>query len=172
MSVDDAEAFETTLVRMRQRYALHFYLPDGTHPGQERNITVELASAAGRRYPGAEVRYRRTYLSPGGAGTSDPILISQVPDNPRAGPEDGEPPRLKRRRGVSEASTRPARGPVTVDAERTGHPHANANAQDMHAPRGGWRRIDEAAAPADPPPAAQPDAEPGRWRKLEPGEEP
>jgi len=170
MSVDDAEAFETTLARMRQRYALHFYLPDGTHPGQERNITVELASAAGRRYPGAEVQYRRTYLSPGGAGASDAVLISHVPDHPQAGPEDNEPPRLKRRKGVSEASTRPARGPVIADAERTTHPRADA--QDMPAPRGGWRRVDEAATPADTPPATQPDAEPGRWRKLEPGEEP
>jgi hypothetical protein len=33
MPVDDASALETT-PRIRQRYALHFYLPDGVQPGQ------------------------------------------------------------------------------------------------------------------------------------------
>jgi len=46
MPVDDAYGLETTLSRLRQRYALYFYLPAG---GEERSITVDLADAANRR---------------------------------------------------------------------------------------------------------------------------
>lgn len=66
LPVDHASALETTLTRIRQRYALHFYLPEGVRPGEERGIEVELADTARRRFPGAEVRYRRVYMTPGG----------------------------------------------------------------------------------------------------------
>jgi hypothetical protein len=74
MAVEDASAFEDTLTRIRERYALYFYLPEGVKPGDERAIEVELSDAARRRYPGAEVRYRRSYLAPRGSqdsGASD-----------------------------------------------------------------------------------------------------
>src|SRR5439155_18418844 len=81
MPVDDASAFETTLSRIRQRYALYFYLPQGVKPGQERNIEVALTDAARQRYSGAEVRYRRVYMAPGGSSSSDPepAVISRAP---------------------------------------------------------------------------------------------
>lgn len=80
MSVDDASALEETLSRIRQRYALYFNLPDGVRPGQERNITLDLSSAARQRYRDAEVRYRRVYMTPdaGGAGAS-PTLVTHAP---------------------------------------------------------------------------------------------
>ena len=64
MAVDQASAFEQTLARIRERYALYFYLPEGIQPGDERSVEVVLTEAARRRYPGAEVRYRRSYLAP------------------------------------------------------------------------------------------------------------
>jgi VWFA-related protein len=64
MAVDQASAFEQTLARIRERYALYFYLPDGMQPGAEHSVEVLLTDAARRRHPGAEVRYRRAYLSP------------------------------------------------------------------------------------------------------------
>ena len=79
MTVEDASSFESTLARIRQRYALHFYLPEGVKPGDERAIEVELSAAARRRYPGAEVRYRRSYLAPNGpsdSGDSRPTWVS------------------------------------------------------------------------------------------------
>ncbi len=83
MSVDDASALETTLARLRQRYALHFYLPQGVNPGEERGIEVDLASAARQRYPGADVRYRRVYLAPGGAVSAgargEPAMVTRAP---------------------------------------------------------------------------------------------
>ena len=61
MAVEDASSFENTLARIRERYALYFYLPEGGKPGDERKIEVELSDAARQSYPGAEVRYRRSY---------------------------------------------------------------------------------------------------------------
>ena len=79
LRVDDASALETTLMRLRQRYALHFNLPEGVQPGQERNIQVELSDAARRRYPGSEVRYRRSYVGQDGNRSSEPVMISKTP---------------------------------------------------------------------------------------------
>src|SRR6185369_1787147 len=62
--VDQAAAFEQTLERIRERYALYFYLPEGVQPTEEHSVEVLLTDAALRRYPGAEVRYRRSYLAP------------------------------------------------------------------------------------------------------------
>jgi VWFA-related protein len=75
-AVENTSAFEDTLARIRERYALYFYLPEGVKPGEERAIQVELSDAARRRYPGAEVRYRRSYMAPNGA--SDPEGIGKV----------------------------------------------------------------------------------------------
>ena len=67
MPVDQGSAFEHTLARIRERYALYFYLPDGAPPVEGSSVEVELSDAARRRYPGAEVRYRRSHLAPNGA---------------------------------------------------------------------------------------------------------
>jgi hypothetical protein len=77
MQAEEASALETTLARLRQRYALHFYLPSGVAPGQEREIAVELSEQARRRYPDAQVRYRRVYMTPGGA--NEPVTVSHAP---------------------------------------------------------------------------------------------
>jgi VWFA-related protein len=92
MKVDDASAFENTLARIRERYALYFYLPEGVQPGDERSVEVELTDAARQRYPGAEVHYRRSYLKPDGSRDSKepvdtrPIRVSfpaAAPSSPR-----------------------------------------------------------------------------------------
>jgi VWFA-related protein len=71
MAVDQAAAFEQTLTRIRERYALYFYLPEGMQPSEEHSVEVVLTDAARRRYPGAEVRYRRSYLAPTGANDTE-----------------------------------------------------------------------------------------------------
>lgn len=122
MSVDDASALETTLERLRQRYALHFHLPEGTAPGQERNIEVELSAAARRRYPDAEIRFRRSYHAPGGAadpgGVSyGPTVVTRVPattgrsSEPAHGSETStQAPVTRRRMPVDEPAA--PRGPI------------------------------------------------------------
>ena len=71
MAVDQASTFEQTLKRIRERYALYFYLPEGMQPSEEHAVEVLLTDAARRRYPGAEVRYRRSYLAPNGATNTE-----------------------------------------------------------------------------------------------------
>jgi VWFA-related protein len=67
MAVDQASAFERTLARIRERYALYFYLPEGLQTSEEHTVEVLLSDAVRRRYPGAEIHYRRSYLVPNGA---------------------------------------------------------------------------------------------------------
>jgi VWFA-related protein len=79
ISVNDASALQETLARIRQRYALFFNLPDGVEPGQERNIEVVLTPAALQRYPHAQVRYRRVYMTPeSGPASSSPSPVAEA----------------------------------------------------------------------------------------------
>jgi VWFA-related protein len=183
LRVDDASAFETTLTRIRQRYALHFNA-EGAESSRDVDVEIQLADAARRRYPGSEVRYRRVNLKDDGSRSSDPVTVSKTPTNPRASSTssttaDPAAPGLRRRR--------PA---VNEDGSAVEPEAANAS--------GGWRRADESdgavvtpepasdqprrpvsrpkpdpkAAPqkAEPAPAEQPQE--GGWRRVKPGQEP
>jgi len=82
MAVDQASAFEQTIERIRERYTLYFYLPEGMQPNEEHSVEVLLTDAARRRYPGAEVRYRRSYLAPNGTNDTEhgrPIRFMHLP---------------------------------------------------------------------------------------------
>jgi VWFA-related protein len=168
LRVDDAGALETTLTRLRQRYAMHFSLPEGVKPGQERDIEVQLTAAALKRYPDAQVRFSRVNLGQSDAApissSEDPVVISKgpVPDAPPASPAQ------RRRPGVSDGASQRS-GPIESQS-------------------GGWRRTDEPdltpEQPEPEPKAEQPKtpvikertdpAQPkqGGWRRVKPGEEP
>ncbi|MDQ6706121.1 MAG: VWA domain-containing protein, partial [Acidobacteriota bacterium] len=120
LQVDDASALETTLTRIRQRYALYFYRPEGAKPGQ--SLQVELSDAARRRYPDANVRYRQLYSQGGTTGGTT--------DSGSAPPEvtDAERPHLHRR---------PAGTEPTADT-----PASTAASDTTPASRPGWRRVD------------------------------
>lgn len=151
--VDEASALERTLTRLRQRYALHFLLPEGVKPGQE-NIEVELASAARRRYPDAEVRYRRTQ-QPGG----EAIESRSAPTVVRAETRE-ENTGLRRRRPASNDGER-AQGPIDNGGWRKAdEPERPAAAREPQVPN------EPAVKPAEPRPAS------GGWRRVKPGEEP
>jgi len=130
--IDDGSALQTTLARIRQRYALHYYLPDDGQQREERNINVELADAARRRYPDAEVRFRRAAQAgsrPIDSKTSDPTSADSGP----AQVEDR--PRLKRRPAVQE----PGEWGTQI-------PSPQPQPQEPPAASGGgWRRVDESA---------------------------
>ena len=120
MPVDDAYALETTLARLRQRYTLYFYLPEGVSPGQERGVEVQLASAASGRYPGAEVRYRR--VASNGTSSSEPISISRAPaSSPSSAPvwRSTDQTDSVRRRPRGDVSTGPRNGPLDVGRDET-----------------------------------------------------
>jgi len=63
MPISDASAFQDTLERLRQRYALHFYWPEGATDPERRTVIVSLAHSTGAHYAGSEVRYRRAYMA-------------------------------------------------------------------------------------------------------------
>ena len=83
MAVDQASAFEQTLARIRERYALYFYLPEGMQPGEERSIEVLLSESARQRYPRAEVRYRRSCLAPNAANDTEQSRTFRLVSLPR-----------------------------------------------------------------------------------------
>lgn len=145
MPVDDAMALETTLARIRQRYALYFNLPEGAKPGQERSIEVALTPAALRRYAGAEVRYRRLYLTPGDTQETvpppdmTPEVISQTPSGTHPEPDDGG---LRRRPSDGgEPGWHPAPQAQSQPPDAAPSPAENAEPQ-----QGGWRRVGERPA--------------------------
>jgi len=174
MPVDSTYGFETTLTRIRQRYALHFYLPAGVQAGQERQIEVALSEAGLRRYPNAEVRYKRMYLTPEGsssvasAGQDRPVVIreSSVPAEPQTEESSGG---LRRRRGVS-------------DGDRSGPMIGRPPSTQTGAPTGGWKRADETSVKKDEVPVKAVEApvkkpedpanneKRGGWRKAKPNE--
>jgi hypothetical protein len=57
-------------------------------PGDERAVEVELSDAARQRFPGAEVRYRRSYLAPNGSDDSEDTQPTRI----RAFPLTDRPP--------------------------------------------------------------------------------
>jgi hypothetical protein len=164
MSVDDASALEDTLARLRQRYALHFQVPPGAQAGQERNIEVSLSDAARRRYPDAELRFRKTYVSP---STTEAVAAGTVVAPP------------------TDATSAANADPEVINASAA--PKRRKMVSEPDAPVGINPAIADAGAPATPPaaaatPAATPAAKPSDktddatkpvlWRKLKPGEDP
>jgi hypothetical protein len=110
MSVNDSSALEDTLERLRQRYTLYFSLPEGVQPGEERNIEVDLAPEARRRFSDAEVRYRRAYMSPSSNRDTGPTKITRAPsDSPSStadpAADSGAPTVHRRRVAVNEDGT-------------------------------------------------------------------
>lgn len=167
MSIQDASAFETTLARIRQRYALYFQLPPGTRAGEENRVVITLAETARIRYPGADIRYRGNYHAPANidpAAQSDATVVSQSQtpsstDAPSSSSASSEPVR-PRRRVVLDDSTGP-RGPnpnVGAPAEGSSATPAAvaerpAQAAAANSEKKGWRRADPSEIVPDPDPA-------------------
>ena len=126
MPVDDASALETTLERIRQRYALHFNVPPDVKAGEQRNIEVALADNIRRRYPDADVRYRRVYFAPSGGGGGTAVAAQVAGDTNGGAPAqttvDNERPVQKRRPAVS--SDGPRTGPIEANASPDDQPAA------------------------------------------------
>jgi|SRR5579871_4320657 len=145
MPVYNSYALEDTLARIRQRYAINFYLPPGVRAGEQRDVQLELAANTFARYPGAEVRYRRSYYAPSGSApvsSNDGVVVSRAGETPAAG--DPDRPVMRRRPAVSQPDIGHD-GPVLHD---DGAPTA-------------------APAPA-PAPSAAPSESTGGWRKARP----
>jgi len=184
MGVDDASALEDTLARIRQRYALYFYLPQGVKAGEERNIDVQLADGTQRRYPDATLRYRRVYMAPDRAPSGAPETTVVTAGSGRQATSgnteevggsrtasggssaDSAAPTLRRRRAVNEptGSAGPASGSDGGWRPADSAPAANTAADTTTAEAAKPARTapkSDAAKSSDPPP------DQGGWRRVD-----
>ena len=177
LPVDDASALEDTINRIRQRYALHFHLEEGVKPGQERNVEVALADNARRRYPDAEVRYRRVYVTQDGSndagGVDERPVITR---SPRRMPGEVARPEVSQTADHGDPTVTRRR---TAVSERNGSYGGNPSAATVAPQEETTATADAVPAPAEPASAASPNApatpaapKQGGWRVLKPGEKP
>lgn len=134
MDSDEAGALENTLRRLRQRYALFFYLPPDAQPGEDRTIEVDLSPAAKQRYRGAQVRFRRHYQAPFDRQPSQPQISS--PSEEQAEPVVDESPQAPRRRRPAVNEPSGYAGPAPAEPGP-----ASSSGQ------GGWRRVQPGEQP-------------------------
>jgi VWFA-related protein len=152
MSVYDAGALEDTLIRLRQRYALFFNLPDGVKPGEERNIVVDLSPDARARYRDAEVRYRRAFQS-GDHGRDDrPTLVRKAPSDSDYSASPSPSSSTSGGSGDYSTTSRRKRGPVNEDGTPITGPSSD----------------DSSSAPAPGDPKATPASTPTGLPKTDP----
>ena len=166
MNIEDAGAFEETLARIRQRYALYFNLPPGVQQGEERHIEVRLTAAAQRRHPSTDLQYRRVYVSSG----SSPAPVEGATESATgsAAPQEDPPAEVITRRPEYRrdpgASADPQPPPETAPRTERRLPPAQqerkveilrpdpAEAAKQPAPKkGGWRTVDEPEPDTVPP---------------------
>ncbi len=106
-SVYAPSALETTLSRIRQRYSLHYLLEDANND-VGRRLQVFLAPEARKRNGGAEVRYRRVYMSDD-SRAEQPYMITRgsapaVAATQPAATESAPQPVPQTKRRISESS--------------------------------------------------------------------
>ncbi|HLJ45347.1 MAG TPA: VWA domain-containing protein [Bryobacteraceae bacterium] len=117
MPVDDSYALQGTLERLRQRYALHFLLPAGAEQGQERHIQVALSESARRRYPDADLRYRRTYVATATGTYVAPTVAGNDSDSGKPAVVETAP--TQKRRTVLDGSTGgSSQGPLRIPQQQ------------------------------------------------------
>jgi VWFA-related protein len=150
MDVDRASALEDTLARLRQRYALHFYLPDGVQSLNLQSVQVDLSQQARLRYRDAEVRSRRVFMSGGvGSDRPSPTVITRSKQPPDATADSTTPAAddthdqstPKRRRVAVNDDSGPRVNTVDPDATTSGWPVETPPAQTS--PHRGWPRADQ-----------------------------
>jgi hypothetical protein len=84
MSVDQASSLEDTLARLRQRYALYFYLPEGVKGSDQQSLAIDLSQEARLRFQEAEIHYRRVYISGTGSRDRNGPVISRTQERVEA----------------------------------------------------------------------------------------
>src|SRR5687767_10232359 len=64
LPVNDASTLETTFARIRKRYAIYYYLPEGASATTEdTGVQVDLTGSARTLNPDGELRYRQVFLA-------------------------------------------------------------------------------------------------------------
>ncbi|BDC51913.1 hypothetical protein F183_A42280 [Bryobacterales bacterium F-183] len=167
MSVDDASALEDTLRRLRQRYALHFYLPEGVKAGEQRDLQIQLTSAALRRHPDAKVRYRGNYVAQE-SNNSTPSEVEGGAVEPAAptatsttSTSSGDKGTFSRRPRVSDPGSGANAGPMVDRDASGGWPQAGTAASSSGA-------TPTASGTADAAQQPQQQTNKGGWPRVKP----
>ncbi len=145
MQVQEASALEDTLARLRQRYALHFYLPEGAQVGDRQSVRVELSQEAKIRFLDSEIHYRRVFISGNSAGHAGPISVTRASDpgdpipDPASSSQDPATPATSKHRAAVNEDSGPHINTVTPDGDNSAVPPAATPAPTTPAPKtGGW----------------------------------
>ncbi len=148
MQVEDATALQDTLERLRQRYALYFYLPEGSRPAGQGAVKVDLSPEGRRRFEDAEIHYRRVYLSGDSTEHTGATAVTRAPATPvstgDAPADDGDPSISKGRRvAVNESSGAQVNtvDPNTRDSDTDLNPPGKDTTNKGTSPTGGWPRV-------------------------------
>jgi hypothetical protein len=138
---------QETLQRLRQRYALHFYLPDGMSASDVHSVQVDLTGNARILYAGSEVRSRLVFMNASLAAVNAPSTVTRTQTAPApvgdpsvalgAPSQNGDSPH--HRVAVNDS----AGGPIvhTVDNSSSSSDSNAGSAKDTSAPpKSGWPR--------------------------------
>ncbi len=147
IQVDQASALQDTLARLRQRYALNFYLPEGMKAGDATSVRVDLSQEAKLRYFDAEIHYRRVFLSGGSEERAGTTVVSRVGTAVDAAPDSGASSAQTsdtsghRKVAVNEDSE-PAVNTLDTDSgdSNSNQPSSPSKAPAQAPPAGGWPR--------------------------------
>jgi hypothetical protein len=159
IQVDEASALEDTLARLRQRYALYFYLPEASKGADKGAVKVDLSQDARLRYQDAEIHYRRVHMSGNDSGDSaEPTVVTRAQQPAdmtpeRVASEDHSTP--KHRSVAVNEDTEPRVNTVGLDSDNSSQEAAPRPAQKSTPPAssqqapasGGWPRASQRASP-------------------------
>jgi len=154
--VSEASALEETLARLRQRYSLFFYLPEGTTTADQRSVEVDLSDQARLRFEEAEVRYRRVYMAGSSNEAAGPVMSRvqepvTIPDSSShtTGIQQEENSGPQHHRIAVNEDSGPVINAIPDDNDRQAvqaQPSAQTGQQPgqpaaAQAPKGGWPRV-------------------------------
>lgn len=153
MQVEGASALEDTLARLRQRYALYFYIPESAKPSDQQSVQVDLSREARLRYRDAETRSRRAYIMAGDSrDSSEPAVVTrrQEPSNASVDAQTSDDQAAPKRRKVAvnddagprvnTVDTGGSGQPANPPPVSSGPPVSNGQPAVQAPQHGGWPR--------------------------------
>ncbi len=167
MHVDEASALEDTLARLRQRYALYYYVPEGSRQAGQGTVKVDLSQEARLRYQDAEIHYRRVYMS--GSGSDEhpgPTVVTraQKPIDTTDESSPSQDQNMSKRRSVAvNEDSEPRVNTIDVDSETSSQEAARQSAQSAQA-RQSSTQSSKPFPPTSPPPTPGPNG--GGWPRA------
>jgi hypothetical protein len=161
MNVNDASALQDTLNRLRQRYTLNFYFPDGS--AEHSSVRVDLSQEAKLRYMDAEIHSRQVFIADNSsAERAGPTVVTRAHATDtgtasRPSPDAGTETTPRSRRGVAvNEDDGPVVNSITPEDDPAEPPSSPSPQQNVPAKKsapassgsgGGWPRANQGQGP-------------------------